>query len=134
MSAAAVAGGVSGYPLALPAMHRYETVVDDGAVFVDTPEGRLLVGDLDRVIAAVGGHAWTISYADWEREEYEDLDTADEGLTVDVVDMMRAMTHSDSFVESLRAQPTEPQREDDLSPRLGLFVGKLLANLENGLD
>ena len=115
-------------------MRRYETAVEDGSVFVETPEGRLVVGDLDRVIDAVGGHAWTISYADWEREEYEDLDTADEGLTVDVVDMMEAMTHGESFVETLRAQPTDRHGDDYLSPRLGLFVGKLLTNLEDGLD
>lgn len=114
---------------------RHETIVEDGTVYVDTPEGRLVVGELDRVIATVGGHAWTIEYSEWERQHYEDLDTSDEGLTVDVVDMMRAMTHGESFVETLRAHPTEsPGDSDDLSPRLGLFIGKLLENLETGLD
>lgn len=105
-------------------------------MYVSTPEGRLLVGDLDLVIDAVGGHAWTIEYSQWEREQYEDLDTSDAGLTVDVVDMMESMTHGDSFVETLRAHPAEPPEDTEgaLPPRLGLFVGKLLENLETGLD
>jgi hypothetical protein len=64
------------------------------------------------------------------------MDTSDEGLTVDVVDMMQAMTHSERFVETLAAQPLEAVDgdEDEVSPRLGLFVGKLLENLESGLS
>ena len=117
-------------------MTRYDTTVEDGTVFIETAEGRLEVGDLDRVIDTVGGHAWTIEYTEWERQNYDDLDTSDQGLTVDVVDMMRAMTHSEPFVETLRAHPAEvtTEGEDALSPRLGLFIGKLLENLENGLD
>ena len=114
-------------------MTRYETLVDDGTVLVVGDGDRLVVGDVDRVIEAVGGHAWTITYSEWQREQYPDLDTSDEGLTVDVVDMMAAMTHGERFVSALRAAPAEPSAGDDLSPRLGLFVGKLLENLESGL-
>ncbi|RXK49060.1 hypothetical protein [Halorientalis pallida] len=127
-------------------MRRHETTVDDGTVYVETGNGRLEVGALDRIIDAVGGHAWTIEYSDWEKEYYDDLDTSDEGMIVDVVDMMEAMTHGESFVEMLRTHPSEPpttgegagdtgtDEEADLSPRMGLFVGKLLENLESGLD
>ncbi|MFB6142404.1 MAG: hypothetical protein ABEJ30_03570 [Halorientalis sp.] len=115
-------------------MARHETVVEDGTVYVETPDGDLRVGALETVVDAVGGHAWTIEYSEWEREHYDDMDTADAGLTVDVVDMMEAMTHSESFVETLAAHPLEPPADGDLSPRTGLFVGKLLENLENGLD
>ncbi|MFB6165827.1 MAG: hypothetical protein ABEJ31_11770 [Haloarculaceae archaeon] len=117
-------------------MQGYRTVVEDGVVYVEGSERRVEVGPLDSVIDAVGGHAWTIHYADWEREYYDELDTSDEGLTVDVVDMMTAMTHARSFVDALAAHPADPPAEDAaaLPPRLGLFVGKLLANLESGLD
>ncbi|MFB6083023.1 MAG: hypothetical protein ABEJ94_02120 [Halorientalis sp.] len=123
--------------------------MEDGTVYVDTDDGRLEVGALDRIVDAVGGHAWTIEYSDWEKEYYDDLDTADEGLIVDVADMIEAMTHGESFVETLRTHPSEPpdaaagdgDAETDapadeaaLSPRMGLFVGKLLENLESGLD
>jgi hypothetical protein len=123
-------------------MRRHETTVEDGTVYVETDDGRLEVGTLDRIVDAVGGHAWTIEYSEWEREYYDDLDTSDAGLLVDVVDMTEAMTHGESFVEMLRTHPSEPPatagdgRDDEaaLSPRMGLFVGKLLENLESGLD
>ncbi|ERH10387.1 MAG: hypothetical protein J07HX64_02160 [halophilic archaeon J07HX64] len=43
------------------------------------------------------------------------------------------MTHSERFVETLAAQPATAT-EGDISPRLGLFVGKLLENLESGVS
>ncbi|WP_299263825.1 hypothetical protein [Halorientalis sp.] len=118
-------------------MRRHETTVEDGTVYVETDDGQLEVGALDRIVDAVGGHAWTIEYSDWEREYYDDLDTSDEGMIVDVVDMTEAMTHGESFVEMLRTHPSEPAatttERSALSPRMGLFVGKLLENLESGL-
>ncbi|WP_335998909.1 hypothetical protein [Halorientalis halophila] len=117
-------------------MRRHETTVEDDTVYVETDEGLLEVGALDRIVDAVGGHAWTIEYSEWEKEYYEDLDTGDEGMIVDVVDMTEAMTHGESFVEMLHTHPADPPAgvEDALSPRMGLFVGKLLENLESGLD
>ena len=113
---------------------RYGTVVEDGEVYVQTGDGLLWVAGMDAVVAAVGGPAWTIRYSDWERERY-DLDTTDEGLTVSVVDIAAAMEHGERFVETLAAMPaTGPADGDgDLSPRAGLFVGKLLENLQSGV-
>lgn len=116
-------------------MRHHETTVEGGTVYIETPDGRLEVGELDPIIDTVGGHAWTIEYSEWEREHYDNLDMSDEGLVVDVIDMMESMTHGDSFVETLRACPLEADDDDEsLPPRLGLFVGKLLENLEAGLD
>ncbi|MFT4922535.1 MAG: hypothetical protein ACI8XM_001752 [Haloarculaceae archaeon] len=115
-------------------MARYATHVEDGTIAVETADGRLTVGDVDTALDVVGGPSWTITYSAEEKERHPELDTSDEGLTVDVVDMMQAMTHSERFVETLAAQPAEPTDGDDVSPRLGLFVGKLLENLESGLD
>lgn len=115
-------------------MTRYETVVEDGQIYVGTPNGRLDVGDVETAVDAVGGPSWTITYSEETRRQHPDLDTADEGLTVDVVDMMHTMTFGERFVETMAAHPAETPREDDLSPRMGLFVGKLLENLENGVD
>jgi len=120
-------------------MARYETVVEDGTVFVHTGEGRLEVGDLQAILDLVGGPAWTISYTEREKERYPPHVTADEGLTVDVVDAINAMTFGDGFVDTLAAQPAEPvaraEGPDDgaVAPRTGLFVGRLLENLEYGL-
>ena len=114
-------------------MPRYATHVEDGIIYVGTPDGRLEVGDIDTALEVVGGPSWTITYSEEERERYPEMDTSDEGLTVDVVDMMQAMTHSEQFVETLAAHPAQPADGDGVSPRLGLFLGKVLENLESGV-
>lgn len=115
-------------------MSRFETHVEDGTVYVGTPDGPLEVGPVADVLDVVGGPAWTISYSEETKERHPGMDTSDEGLVVDVVDMMAAMTHSERFVETLSAQPGEPTDDDEVSPRLGLFAGKLLENLESGVS
>ena len=118
-------------------MVRYDTWVEEGTIYVGTADGPLAVGDLEEALDVVGGHSWTISYSSEATERHPHLDTSDEGLTVDVVDIIHAMTHSNRFVETLAAQPAdppEPRDADDISPRLGLFVGKLLENLESGVS
>ncbi|MDS0258910.1 hypothetical protein NDI56_05830 [Haloarcula sp. S1CR25-12] len=114
-------------------MARYDTFVEGDTVYVGSTDGPLPVGPLDDIVTAVGGPAWTISYAERQKERYPNMDTSDEGLVVDVVDMLSAMTHSEQFVETLAAHPTTVPAEDTISPRTGLFVGKLLENLENGV-
>jgi len=114
-------------------MPRYETYVEDGTIYIRTGDGPLRVGPVADAIDVVGGPAWTITYSPEVKQRHPDLDTADEGLTVDVVDIIHAMTHSERFVETLAAQPVDPG-DDDISPRLGLFAGKLLENLESGVS
>lgn len=113
---------------------RYGTDVRDGRVFVRAPDDDVEVGRVEEILDLVGGPAWTIEYGEWQRRRYPDLDTTDEGLTVDVVDVMAAMEHDEPFVESLRALPSTPGDEDDVSPRLGLFVGRLVGNLQTGIE
>ncbi|QGN06857.1 hypothetical protein Hrd1104_05825 [Halorhabdus sp. CBA1104] len=117
-------------------MPRYETIVEDGTVYVASDADRLEIGTVQDVLAVVGGPSWTIRYTDEEKTRHPELDTADEGLTVDVVDMMQAMTHGEQFVTALAAQPADPPGGDPdaIAPRLGLFAGKLLENLDSGLD
>lgn len=114
-------------------MARYDTFVEDGTVYVGSADGAIEVATVGQIVEAVGGPAWTIAYTDAEKERYPTMDTSDEGMVVDVVDMLNAMTHGEQFVATLEAQPTDVQDEDTISPRAGLFVGKLLENLENGV-
>jgi len=124
-------------------MTRYRTVVEDGTVYVESEAAddvdardRLAVGTVDDVLDAIGSHSWTITYTEAEKARRPEMDTADEGLTIDVLDAMRAMTHGERFVRTLSAHPVETPGEgtDVIAPRTGLFVGKLLENLENGLE
>lgn len=114
-------------------MVRYGTAIEGETVYVTDGEDRLRVGELEQILELTGGPAWTISYSEAEKARYSSLDTSDEGLTIDVVDTINAMTFDETFVEALRAQPGEPIEQDALSPRLGLFVGRLLENLEYGV-
>lgn len=114
---------------------RYPVVVEEGTVYVEADMGRIEIGDVAAILDLVGGPAWTIEYSAWEKEQYPDRDTSDEGLTVDVVDTIEAMTLDEKFVTGLKALPTDEGTEDDesMSPRLGLFVGALMENLEGGV-
>ena len=114
-------------------MTRYETFIEDGTVYVASDDGPIEVGPLADIIDTVGGPAWRITYTESQKERYPQMETDDEGLVVDVVDMLNAMTHSRKFVETLAAQPGTVPNSDTVSPRAGLFVGKLLENLENGV-
>ena len=114
---------------------RYGTSVRDGTVYVASREGDLPVGPYDAVVRSVGGPSWTISYSPWVRERYPDLATDDEGITLDVRDFVESLTLDEGFVESLAACPDwSVNEEDPLSPRLGLFVGRLFQRLERGLE
>lgn len=116
-------------------MTRYPLSVEDGTVYVQGDVGTIEVGDLDTIIDIVGGHAWTIRYDEWEKRHNPALDTSDEGLTVDVVDTIENMTLGEEFVTTLRGQPAQvlTEQPDVVSPRLGLFVGRLIENLEYGM-
>jgi hypothetical protein len=113
---------------------RFETVIDDGTVYVGAPDGRVKVGSVSAVLDLVGGPAWEIEYTERQKRRYPDLDTSDEGLVVDVTDVMRATTHDRAFVETLAAQPTVPEARTEVSPRVGLFVGRLMSDLQYGID
>jgi hypothetical protein len=113
---------------------RYSTVIEDDTVYVASDDGAIEVGELDAIVTAVGGPAWTITYTDSQKQRYPEMETDDEGLVVDVADMINAMTHSEQFVETLAAHPTTVPDADTISPRMGLFVGKLLENLESGVS
>ncbi len=113
----------------------FGTSLREGEVYVGGPDGDVRIGPLSAVLTAVGGPAWTISYSAWQRERYPHLDTSDEGIVVDVRDYVDAMTCPAWLVEALAALPDERVNPDDpLSPRLGLFVGHLVRQLEFGLE
>lgn len=113
---------------------RYGVVIEGGYLHVDGPDGPVGVGPVDDVVSLVGGPAWTITYSERQKRRHPELDTSDEGLTVDVVDVAGAMVLGEGFLEALESLPETPVDDGDVSPRLGLFVGRLLENLETGLE
>lgn len=114
---------------------RYGSTVEDGTVYVDTPERRVEVGDLKQVLDHVGGSDWRVEYPEQQKRQHPDFDTSDEGLVVDVVDVINAMTLDRSFVETLAAQPDRTHGSGDtMPPRLGMFVGRLMSDLQYGVN
>lgn len=115
-------------------MDRYRTRVEGGTVYVEADLGRIEIGEVADIVELVGGPAWEIRY-DPETRSRSDVDTSDEGMVIDVVDTIHAMSFGSKFVEALNAQPGESPFDDPdaVSPRLGLFVGRLLENLEYGV-
>lgn len=114
-------------------MPRYGPVVVDGTIIVETETETIEIGDEEIVLTTLGGPAWTITYSEWEKHQYPTLDTSDEGITLDVVDVIHTMTFDESFVKALRALPAASSADETISPRLGLFLGRLLENLAHGV-
>jgi hypothetical protein len=116
-------------------MTRYPLTVEESTVYIQADVGTIEVGDVSTIVEIVGGHAWTIEYDEWEKRNLQQLDTSDEGLTVDVVDTIENMTLGEEFVQTLRSQPLHvlTDQPDVVPPRLGLFVGRLVENLEHGV-
>jgi hypothetical protein len=84
-------------------MKRYEPEVRDGTLVLVADDDELEVGGLDRIVDAVGGGTYTITYTDEQRAQPW-LDTDDEGrLEIDVRDTVTSMTHRAEFVDRLRA-------------------------------
>jgi hypothetical protein len=113
---------------------RHRTCLLDGAVYVGAGRDAIWVGDLTDIICLVGGSAWTITYSERQKRRYPDLDTSDEGLTIDIVDFINDMRIEDSFRDILTRLPAEKQHHDGVPPRTGLFTGRLLEELETGLE
>jgi len=116
-------------------MTRYPLSVEEGTVYIQADVGTIEVGEVTTIVEIVGGHSWTIQYDELEKRNLSRLDTSDEGLTVDIVDTIESMTLGEEFVQTLRSQPLHvlTDQPDVVSPRLGLFVGRLVENLEYGV-
>tara|TARA_A100001037_G_scaffold287461_1_gene296951 strand:+ start:11121 stop:11471 length:351 start_codon:yes stop_codon:yes gene_type:complete len=115
-------------------MGRYQATVEGEMVYIEADLGRIKVGPLSTMLEIIGGPSWTIIYDDIDRARV-DLDTSDEGLTIDVRDTIEAMTFGGKFLMTLKSQPeiVPGGSNDTVSPRLGLFMGRLIENLEYGV-
>lgn len=116
------------------AIPRHQTRLHDGGIYIGTGDNAVWVGDIADIRALIGGSAWTITYSERQKARYPNLDTSDEGLTIDIVDFINDMEIETTFRDILAELPVEKQHEDDVPPRTGLFTGRLLEELETGLE
>lgn len=86
-------------------MRRHETRLADGTVEVEYDGGWLAIGDLDDIVAIVGGPTYTLEYDD-EQASVPWLSTdPDNTLTFDVEETVLSMTHRTEFVEEVADRP-----------------------------
>jgi len=111
---------------------RYETHIEDDTVYVDADIGRIEVGPYGDLINRFG-EEYEIEYRDWEKERY-DVSFADEGMTIQLREIVEAMTHSEDTVQWLREKSTEanPDGFFDGGQRMALFAGFVSEALDNG--
>ncbi|WP_435156414.1 hypothetical protein [Haladaptatus sp. DFWS20] len=83
-------------------MERYETRIDDGVLFVDSPDGWLKVGTLDDIVALMGGETYTISYETEHAQHAEWLNLDETGeFSIPIRKTVVTMDHPRAVVSSL---------------------------------
>jgi hypothetical protein len=109
---------------------RYEPVVEDGTLSLVAEEGddRLEVGDLDHVVAAMGGDSHPIEY-DQKQRKQPWLDTDDGVLEIDVRETVTTLPHTPETVAELREYDMGTERYG-LPRRTVEFANELVDILE----
>ena len=105
-------------------MNRYEPVVRDSRLYLESDGESLEVGPVDGIIDAVGGAEYTIEYDD-RQQTVPWLDTEDGTLEIDVEDSITSMSHTEAFVSELRG----PEMDTDkygLPERTVAFANRIV--------
>ena len=104
-------------------MKRYETKIDEGVVYVETPSDWLAIGSLADIYELAGGETYAISYDDEQIAFAEWLETDEEGtMTIDIRETIDAMTYPEPFVTKLADRSEMPVENDEFPERTAYFV------------
>ncbi|MFC6734099.1 MULTISPECIES: hypothetical protein [unclassified Haladaptatus] len=112
-------------------MDRYDTVLEDGTVYVERDDGKLRVGDLADIETLLGGETYAVTYDERANvASWLDLDE-DNTMRFDVAETLASMDYPGEFVEALAAKPmtTPPQGE---YPERTTFFASLLQAIWDG--
>jgi len=108
-------------------MRRYETRIDDGVLYVEGPDGRLEVGQMDDIVELVGGETYVVEY-DSRQQTAAWLDTDDEGrLEFDVRQTIAEYSFDEEFVAKLASADAGPT--DDGFPGRVVFFADAMARI-----
>lgn len=90
-------------------MRRYETKIDDGILYVESPEGGWLsIGAMSDIYELVGGQEYEIEYDERHAAYFDWLSTDRDGImTIDVREALAGMSYPGTFVEQLAARDEE---------------------------
>lgn len=114
---------------------RYQTIIEDGTIYVEVDVGRLEIGPLSDVLDHFG-ETHTKEYSEFEKQRYGgEISFADEGMETDVRRTIENMTHSAAFVSLLQSRPLEESEGGNtgMTRRMLVFLGGLGENLDNGV-
>ncbi len=109
-------------------MTRYTPEVTDGTLYLVGDDDRVAVGDVDEVVAAVGGDSHAIEYDEKQRAQPW-LDTDDGVLEIDVREAVTTLPHTEEFVADLREHGMETDRSG-IPTRTVEFANGLVEILE----
>ncbi len=86
-------------------MERFDTRIDDGYLYIETPEGELEVGAMDDVVELLG-ETYTLEYDD-EARAAAWLNTEPDGtITFDVRETLAGMDFDEAFVKRVAGWST----------------------------
>ncbi|WP_254280622.1 hypothetical protein [Haloarcula marina] len=83
-------------------MDRYNPVVNDGMLLLETEDDSLKVGTIPNIIDSIGGPKYTITY-EKRQQTVAWLDSDSDGkFTIDVVEAVTTMGHRSDAIDDLR--------------------------------
>lgn len=116
----------------MPSATRYETKIEDGTLYVDTPEGGWLeIGPVDGVVDLLGGETYVLEYTE-EQASAAWLNTDDDAtLTIDIRETLDRMSYDEEFVTNLSNCPVDETGTEGYPKRTELFADLLREIIES---
>lgn len=104
-------------------MERFETVLENGTLYVEATWGLLEVGTLEELYELVGGETYTIEYEDDYSRAVDWLDLDDDGvMTIGVRETLETMTFPATFVETLATRSMSIAEDGEYPERTVYFA------------
>lgn len=108
-------------------MRRFESKIDDGTLYVESPNGWIEVGAVDDIVDLVGGETYTIEYGDYA-QAVDWVDTDEEGrMSFDVVETIESFSFQEDFIAQLTDVGLDTEDEDGYPMRTSFYADMMTA-------
>ena len=103
-------------------MRRFESKIDDGTLYVESPDDWIEVGTVEDIVELVGGETYTIEYDDYA-QAVDWVDTDEEGrLSFDVVETIEEFSFQEEFIVQLADVDLDAEDEDGYPMRTSFYA------------